>query len=135
MPETSSDPIPTDKMSLMNQDTWWVDKRGRVHELATMDPRHRANLLPFLRRNAWHYNSQCWFEHMRYAPTGHMSDGVADAMDAIEFELGLDPEEWLERTPLMTKLREYEAERTLIDKIRTKVHNRTYPLRRRFYRG
>lgn len=126
-----SDPIPTDTMSLMNQDVWWIDRQGSSHELATMDPRHRANLLPFLVRNALLYNTRCWFDHIRYAPTGHMSDGVADAMDAIEAELGLDPKVWLEQTPLVRRLREYEAQQTILDRGRTNIHNRTYPLRRR----
>lgn len=125
------DSTPTDTLSLMNQTTWWVDKQGRPHKLTTMDPRHRANLLPFLVRNADHYNRLCWKDHLRHVPSGRLSDGVADALDAIERELELDSAEWLEQTPLVRRLREFEARQTVLDRTRVKIHNKTYPLRRR----
>lgn len=35
----------------LKQDKIWVDKAGVPHDLNSIDPRHRANLIPFLR--AW----------------------------------------------------------------------------------
>jgi len=117
---------PVGAYDLFQQTTWWQDIGGTWHELATMDPRHRDNLLPFLRRRAKHYRDAASHAAIRLfydAP----DDVYEAAMD--EFDTPTD-EAWLEATPLARELRRYEEERSPVGKLRTKSHNRTYRLRK-----
>lgn len=121
-------PIPRNKYQLMYQDVWWVTADLRKLRIADMDPRHRDNLIPFLVRNERLYNMQA---AMSAAASfrGHDSDAADWAFDQMLDEL--ERPDWLESTPLMRKLREYEAQRSELGKIRTRIHNKTYPIRRR----
>lgn len=120
------DAQPQNAWEMFQQITWWKDITGVWHELATMDPRHRDNLLPFLRRGA-----------KAHRDAAHRAAALLfyDAPDEV-YESAMEPfehltdEQWLEATPLVAELRRYETERSAIGKLRTSSHNRTYRLRR-----
>lgn len=121
-----TDKKPLTTYRLFHQDRWWKDVGGVWHELASMDPRHRANLLLFLRRRAQAYQDAAHHDATRlfYDAPDHVFE---EAMD--EFEV--PAEEWIEATPLVAALRYHEGEATAIDHLRTWSHNRTYKLRKR----
>jgi len=91
-----------------------------------MDPRHRDNLLPFLERTADRWNLACWLDVMRM-PWFETTDAAEDALNDLCRELEHD--DWLERTPLVRKLREHAARRTRLGRLHTRVGNRWYDLR------
>lgn len=117
---------PANTWELFHQGRWWKDTNQVWHELATMDVRHRANLLPFLRRRARVYRQACYRDALRLfcaAP----DDVYEAAFDELE---QLDDAAWLESTPLVAALRRYDEQMTVVDRVRTRAHNRTYKLRR-----
>lgn len=122
---------------LFQQDIWWLDNRGEWHELATMDRSHRGNLLPFLRKNVRHYHASAYTSLIASVlmQIHDPSDGVWMMQDeaAGEYELQT-PEEWLESTPLVVKLRALEVEATRLDELRRQLNNRTFLARRRIQR-
>lgn len=122
-----TDTQPRNTWELFQQIIWWKDVTGTWHELATMDPRHRDNLLPFLRRRARNYRDAA-----HHAATTTFYDAPDDVFEsAMEpFEIYTD-EQWLESTPLVRELQRYESERSTVGRWRTWSHNRTYKLRKR----
>ena len=89
---------------LIAQGRIWIDAEGQVHRLRTMDPNHRANLIPFLRRSADAIKRVCAPEDPR------------------------EPEDWLEHTPLMRRLVDLEQGRTLDERRATHERNRAHEL-------
>lgn len=83
----------------LNEDELWIDAAGHVHFLDRMDPHHRANLIPFLRARACNFRPD-------------MTYGEAQA--------------WIENTPLMRKLVEYEKQRNIDDRRATAMRNAEY---------
>lgn len=88
-------PPPADaKMSdLLEQNVWWVTRKGEQIKLADMEPSHRANTLAYLKRNA------------RKVVDAAYSVYVADAPDEVQraFEQG-DPWVTLAESPLVSRL-------------------------------
>jgi hypothetical protein len=121
-------PIPTTTFELFYQDTWWVAKDGRVLRIDDMDPRHRDNLLPFLRRHADAYNDRCWRSLLHRIHLFSDTDAGDDAFDSILDDLAAD--DWIERTPLVAKLRKYAERRTVVGRLSTHLHNRTFKVRK-----
>lgn len=113
------------------QDRVWVDGQGVTHRLDEMDRHHRANLIPFLRgnANALQRAAEANYWASALAMVDDPSDGVADAMDAIEAEFLMPAEDWLESIPLMRRLVELEHGRPLADRALTAVRNRAHELR------
>jgi len=87
----------------LDQDERWI----RGEPLVDMDRHHRANLIPFLRRNVV----------VLYA--------VAHDVTQDEFTPA-EAEEWLEQTPLMRRLVELEAGRPLEERRETFERNQTH---------
>lgn len=102
----------TDYVELLQQDEVWVDAKGQEHRLEDMDWKHRSNLIPFLRRSAKELYLASFFRasHSDLMMIEDPSDGVASAQDRLmaPFYHHPDPEDWLERTPLMRRLTELE---------------------------
>ncbi len=90
-------------MLALLQDEIWVEA-GRIVALEDLDPDHRANLIPFLRRNARAY---------------HLATTGSDTSPA-------EAEEWLEQTPLMRRLVEMEKGRSIEERRATHQRNQAY---------
>lgn len=75
--------------AMLENDETWTDASGIVHRLETMDEQHRFNVLGFVRRNAGAY----------YRIVGPRAWAQAPNSSA-----------WLERSPLVTKLRSLVGE-------------------------
>lgn len=111
---------------VLDQDEVWV----HGERLETMDRHHRANLIPFLRRNAEALQraaEQDYYRSLLFLATDP-SDGVADAQHAIEAEFEMPAEDWLERRPLMRRLVELEAGRPIEQRRLTQLRNRIYEI-------
>lgn len=120
-----TDELPRGVRELFDQGRVWKDKTGTWHDLATMDQRHRANLLPFLRKRAAAYQDACHEEAVKV-----FFDAPDDVYEEVMEPFFLDPVEWLEGTTLGRTLRRFEEQATSLDRLRTRSHNRTYRLRR-----
>lgn len=94
-----------------DQTSVWTDGAGHVHALDSMDPDHRANLIPFLRRNAV---AMC----MVHAP--QVLAGV-DVHDLHDLEQAAN--DWLAATPLMARICELDAGRPIDERRATAVRN------------
>lgn len=117
---------PRTTYALFYQDKWWKDIGGTWHELATMDARHRANLLPFMRRRIRAYHDDAHRDASRL-----FYDAPNNLYEQAMAELERDPVEWFESTPLVAALHRYEEQATVVDRLRTWSHNRTYKVRKR----
>lgn len=88
-------PPPADaKMSdLLDQNVWWVTRKGEQIKLDDMEPSHRANTLAYLQRNA------------RKIVDGAYGGYMADAPEHVQraFEQG-DPWVTLSESPLVSRL-------------------------------
>lgn len=115
---------------LLDQDQVWVDARGNVHDLAAMDRHHRANLIPFLRRSASTLQriAECRYMRSGLAMVDDPSDGVWAAQLDAEAQFEMPAEDWLEAKPLMRKLVELEAGRSLGERRLTAIRNRAHEL-------
>lgn len=107
------------------QTSVWVDAAGVEHDIDTMDPDYRSNVIGFLRRNARALQDRA-FVRFRQSFPDDPSDGVAAAMDQICAELEQDPAEWIDQTPLMQRLLELDAGRTRLQRAKTAVRNKAY---------
>lgn len=119
----------TDYVRLLEQDEIWIDARGVENVLADMDPHHRANLIPFLRRRAAVLQYRASIAYWRSDLSTSDSDGLAYLQMKTEIELSDPPEDWLERKPLMRKLVEYEKGRTFLERKSTHIRNKLYEAR------
>jgi hypothetical protein len=99
-----------DNLQLLDQDEIWIDRYGVEYRLVEMNQHHRACLLPFLERQML----TLWLA----------------ASDEFPHTPG-PTRQWFYGKPLVCRLLEFEAERTAIDRLGTRVRNRTYPIRRR----
>lgn len=93
---------------LLDQDVWWKPREEPALTLKAMKPSHRAHLLAFLRRNAVRYKR--FYEGAFIGgpmPSGNAaSDAVDSAMDELFYQ---KPEEWIEKQPLVKRLRRMVA--------------------------
>lgn len=90
----------------VNNDRTWKDGKGHEHQIARMEPSHRANLRRWLRRRATAISHVVGlYELQRIPDPSECSDGLLDmALSAIE-ELGQrDPYVWITTTPLFMAL-------------------------------
>lgn len=93
-------------VDILQQSERWKDKQGNVWLLAEMTPRHRRNLLAFLRRNA----SGIAFRDALIAITGPFAPrGEMASEDFGDYLEERDPDEWLNSTPLVARLAEMVA--------------------------
>ena len=88
--------------TILDQDQVWGH-----HDLTTMDPDHRANLIPFLRGNL----TALW--RSQEGPDAEAPDRAA-------------LEGWLEQKPLMRRLVDLERGRPLEDRRASDMRNRAY---------
>jgi len=97
-------PDGVDALALLEQDRWWVTGDRRKLLVRDMHPKHRANTLAMLRRNAAGYFETAMFNTLRGADALEPPDAVVDA-----WERSLGDEraaaEWLKGQPLVRKLR------------------------------
>lgn len=93
----------------LNDSAQWVDQYGKAWELGRMDPSHRANLLAFLRRNAetYHFTYVAWLLMFLSEPNGDQA--ALDLDRDVEGEMTVSSRVWLERQPLVERLRGYVA--------------------------
>lgn len=109
---------------IFGQTLTWFDRWGEAHELESMDPDYRSNLIPFLRRSAAAFQLAVVRSARRSIRSG---DDMADAhRRRLDFELSEEPETWLERQPLMQRLVELEQGRTIEEREATARRNRFY---------
>jgi len=87
---------------LLDQDEVWITNDRMPLLLIEMEPSHRRNTLRFLRRRA-HYlmKAYVWCEIREVLRFGTPED---DHDDAAGVGLLDDPEQWLERRPLIREL-------------------------------
>jgi len=91
-------------LALLEQDRWWVTHDKRKLRVKGMHPKHRANTLAMLRRNAVDYFNVAAFNVMGGVGALEPPD---DVVDSWQRSMG-NPEaaaEWLEEQPLVRKLR------------------------------
>lgn len=90
---------------VFDQDSWWVDRLGRAHELRQMSDEYRANVLNFL---------YCFAEDYHHATIVRAAlQAEADTARGLEPLASLDaarinaqtPVQWLESTVLVRGLR------------------------------
>jgi hypothetical protein len=114
--------------ALLGQDRVWVDARGMTHDLKAMDPKHRSNLIPFLRGNAERLQREAEDEYYAssLAAVGDPSDGVDMAQLQMEASFDAPAEDWLERTLLMRRLVELEQGIPLLTRKRWALENKAY---------
>jgi hypothetical protein len=104
---TKYDPV-TDNVfgvDVLHQDKEWLTKDKRRLRLEDMTPSHRRNLLEFLRKRAFGLA----FKDGIIMLAGPMAPGGDHAMDAAEEAVTWqidNPQEWLENTPLVKRLKE-----------------------------
>jgi hypothetical protein len=91
-----------------------------------MDRHHRANLIPFLRRNVSTLYARTMLAHSAET-VGCRYDDERHAVDLRwGWRGGEIPEDWLEQTPLMRRLTELEAGRPFLERKATAVRNALY---------
>lgn len=94
---------------VFEQDVYWVDIKGVPHLLEEMSEEYRINVIMFLRESVNYFYMEAV---LRFAAL-ITSDALLGRQsgELIAYELGtptitdLTPEQWLESTPLMRKLR------------------------------
>jgi hypothetical protein len=89
------------------QDRIWVDKDRQTHDIATMDPYHRKNVINFLRRKADVFAMSEYWRLAMEVPDDP-SDGVFWAFEEMLAKLDDGPA-WMEDTPLMQELLRQDA--------------------------
>lgn len=120
----SDDDIPGPWWSIFDflaQDEWWHPRElAAPIRVATMEPSHQRNLLRFLRRSAprlpvAHTKRSIELLFGVFAPRGECARDNLERGIEVEFSDILDdPAAWLERQPLVTRLRDLVAVRDLI---------------------
>lgn len=90
-------------MKALLQDEVWIEGLRRT-PLEDLDPDHRANLIPFLRRNA---------QALHLVTVGTEATPV-------------EAEEWMEGTPMMRRLVQFEQGRSIDDRRATHERNQAY---------
>lgn len=96
-------------LDVLHQDKRWREADGTISELADLTVSHRHNLLAFLRRRA---RSLAFVDAQAMwcgplAPRGDIASMAAEEFTDWQMD---HPEEWLEDTALVTRLREMVAE-------------------------
>lgn len=94
---------------LLAQKETWVDRRGRSHVIADMDPDYAANIARFLERRA----GSVVVPYARAVMLLPMPDEATEAYDIVTADweremdaMFADPVAWLGKRPLMVALRE-----------------------------
>lgn len=104
-----------DKIDLrvFDQDLWWVDRLGQAHRLEEMSSDYRANVLIFLRARAADWHLLCSLRAAAQAAGDALLGRVSGELLAAELTGSwtgdLDPDVWLESTPLVRRLAELAA--------------------------
>lgn len=97
----------------LQQDRIWVDKEKVEHQVAEMGPRHCANVVRFLDRQAQQLAAQSALElaciPLPDSDTQAFLSVTADLDREVE-QMFRDPAGWLRSTPLMTVLKNRAAE-------------------------
>lgn len=95
----------TDWLGALRQTERWTTKDGRVLALEDMTPDHRTNLVAMYHRQAntlkWAHDSDSI--SLVYSMDIEPSNGILDELDHWIDE---DPHVWLDRQPLIKRLRE-----------------------------
>lgn len=97
----------TFKPHIVRQGKVWITRDGRKFFVEEMEPEHRANLLAWLRRRA---------RTLHFCVAGLSVSGMPNVdtaaydmvSDALDREIDMDPEKWLEEQPLVRRLVELE---------------------------
>jgi hypothetical protein len=101
-------------MRVFDQAVWWVDRLGRPHRLEAMSMVYRCNVIAFLVKSV----EQRWLDEVsREALTaitdailGKVSFPVLARQAGLDLTVDVDPETWLESTPLVRRLRRLTSE-------------------------
>jgi hypothetical protein len=96
-------------LRVFDQDVWWVDRLGRPHRLVEMSEEYVANVILHLEENARYFYfgtmRRSFIQMLGDAYYGRVNgDVVAEALGAPTLS-DVSPEQWLESTPLMRRLR------------------------------
>jgi hypothetical protein len=89
---------------LLAQREYWIGKDGIRTSLGELTISHAGRILRFLLKRAAKVQGAQAERFYRTLSDADYSDGVADALDLIEAEFELDPEEWMRRQPLYQEL-------------------------------
>ena len=92
---------------ILDQDQFWVDRAGRLHELRSMSPAFCANVLNALRAYANVLSGHAAVGEMLNSSLGTL---VAMAAYGVPFVCELEPEAWLTSTPLVRALQLRQAD-------------------------
>ena len=96
-------------LRVFDQDTWWVDIHGRPHLLTEMSEEYRHNVIRHLEANRDYLHSRVALAEaidlVEYTFTGAHNPTSASAVAGAPTTHEVDPEAWLEATPLMRRLR------------------------------
>ena len=96
---------------MLDQNKVWIDGQGVTHELKTMDPMHRDNVLAWLERRVDSLKAGYEFRLLMGPQPG--GDAASDCFDAAMDELmDMSDEEWFEELPLVRKLRKLKRRQT-----------------------
>lgn len=92
---------------ILGQSEGWVDRYGREHRIADMEPRYRERVVRFAERHA-----SRWFTEALFRMGVYMDTAPDGAYWACEHEMAqmeeMDPREWLHERPLIRALKEEE---------------------------
>lgn len=96
-------------LRVFDQATWWVDRAGRAHRVDEMSREYRENVVTHLltHQDAYHAGSvqRSLVQQLGDTLLGRVNvDALAEALGAPGVH-ELTPQEWLEATPLMRRLR------------------------------
>lgn len=115
-------PLPDPDWSIfdfLDQDVWWKPRDlATAVRIDAMEPSHQRNLLAWLRR--WGTGQRLSNAHFGYSMSlllglpNDMPESVCDELEREANEIHADPTGWLERTPLVTRLRDLVAMRTVL---------------------
>lgn len=94
---------------VFEQDLYWVDRYGTPHRLEEMSDQYRRAVISFLLESAAHFH----FGQVLRAELGKLIDALDGTPngDALGEAVGMlpvramEPQQWLESTPLMRRLR------------------------------
>lgn len=102
-------PVGALDLRVFEQDVYWVDINQRPHRIDQMPALYRRNVIRFLSANQDYFFAMSARLHLLRLVEGLLT-GVVDG-DTLAHALGnpaqddLPPDEWLESTPLMRRLR------------------------------
>ena len=91
---------------VLYQDEVWVDIKGNVKRLTDMDAGHRINTLRFIERRTRRFYEQASLIAIAENLANMDDDGIEWGYSVHDDPCFMRPDEWLNRQPLVGRLRE-----------------------------